>query len=391
MAKLQPPENFDFSSPNKWNNWKQRFSFYRTASKLHKEDGDIQVATLVYTMGKEADNLLKSFELSESSSKYATGSVVLQKQDNGDFKPVSFASRTFTPTELSPVSQLQKKRLEEIKSEQKSDYVCSKLIEYTYNGWPSTESCEIAKLYKPYRSEITVNKGLLMRNDRLIIPTDMRLDILSKLHQAHQGIARAKESVWWKCISRDIQQLIQNCDICAKFQNDKREPMISTPFPRRSWSRLGSDLFHWRGHTYLLVVDYFSRYIELSRLTSTSSMAVVEHFKSILSRHGLCDTIVSYGGLQNTSDVFRQFCLKYGIEHVTSSPRYPLGNSEADRAVNTVKRLLSKCDDPYEAMTIYRATPLPHNGLSPSQMLFGRRIKTTLPQAPQKLLPSNIN
>jgi hypothetical protein len=65
MEQLQPPENFDFSSPNKWNNWKQRFSFYRTASKLLKEYEDIQVPTLVYTMGKEADNLLKYFELSE--------------------------------------------------------------------------------------------------------------------------------------------------------------------------------------------------------------------------------------------------------------------------------------------------------------------------------------
>jgi transposase InsO family protein len=120
-------------------------------------------------------------------------------------------------------------------------------------------------------------------------------------------------------------------------------------------------------------------------------MAVVEHFKSLLSRHGLCDTIVSDGGPQYTSDVFKQFCMKYGIEHVTSSPRYPLGNSEAERAVQTVKRLLSKCDDPYEAMMIYRATPFPHNGLSPCQMLFGRQIKTTLPQAPKKLLPSNIN
>lgn len=167
--------------------------------------------------------------------------------------------------------------------------------------------------------------------------------------------------------------------------------MISTPFPNRSGSRIGSDLFHWRGHTYLIVVDYFSRYIELSRLTSTSLVALVEQFKSILSKHGLCDTIVSDGRPQYTSDVLRQFCLKYGIEHVTRSPRYPLGNSEAERAVQTVKRLLSKCDDPCEAMMIYRATQLPHNGLSPSQMLFGRQIKTTLPQAPQKLLPSIIN
>ena len=76
---------------------------------------------------------------------------------------------------------------------------------------------------------------------------------------------------------------------------------------------------------------------------------------------------------------------------MTSSPRYPLGNSEAERAVQTVKRLLSKCDDIYEAIMIYRVTPLPHIGLSPSQMLFGRQIKTSLPQATKKLMPSHIN
>ncbi|XP_053388814.1 uncharacterized protein K02A2.6-like [Mercenaria mercenaria] len=69
MAKLSPPENYDFMNPSKWNEWKQRFSFYRTASKLHKDDGEIQVATLIYTMGQNADNLLKSFNLSADDSK----------------------------------------------------------------------------------------------------------------------------------------------------------------------------------------------------------------------------------------------------------------------------------------------------------------------------------
>ncbi|XP_053373930.1 uncharacterized protein K02A2.6-like [Mercenaria mercenaria] len=249
----------------------------------------------------------------------------------------------------------------------------------------------LAEYSEPIRdllsSEITVNNGLLMRNDRLIIPSELKTDILARLHEAHQGInkcrSRAKESVWWLGISKDIENLVKGCDTCAKMQNEKREQLIATPFPDRCWSKLGSDLFQWRGCTYLLVIDYYSRYIEIAKLSSLSSATVVAHLKSILSRHGLCDIIVTDGGPQYASDTFNKFCADYGIEHITSSPRYPMGNSEAERAVQTVKRPLNACDDPYLAML--------QNGLSPSQLLFGRQIKTTLPQAPQKLDPKPVN
>ncbi|XP_053388813.1 uncharacterized protein K02A2.6-like [Mercenaria mercenaria] len=284
------------------------------------------------------------------------------------------------------------KRLQEIRLKQMSDYVCQKLIEFAQNGWPESELCEISKLYWKLQGEITVNNGLLMRNDRLIIPSELKTDIL--LHEAHQGInkcrSRAKESVLWLGISKDIENLVKGCDTCAKMQNEKREPLIAKPFPDRCWSKLGSDLFYWRGCTYLLVIDYYSRYIEIAKLSSLSSATVVAHLKSILSRHGLCDTIVTDGGPQYVSDTFKKFCADYDIEHITSSPRYPMGNSEAERAVQTVKRLLNACDDPYLALLTYRATLL-QNGLSPSQLLFGRQIKTTLPQAPQKLDPKTVN
>jgi len=133
------------------------------------------------------------------------------------------------------------KKLQEIRSKQMSDYVCQKLIEFTKNGWPDSETCEISKLYWKFQGEITVNNGLLMRNDRLIISSELKPDILARLHEAHQGInkcrSRAKESVWWLGISKDIENLVKSCDICAKMQNDKREPLIATPFPDRCWFR----------------------------------------------------------------------------------------------------------------------------------------------------------
>ena len=81
----------------------------------------------------------------------------------------------------------------------------------------------------------------------------------------------------------------------------------------------------------------------------------------------------SYSSLE-----YKQFAAKYGFTHTTSSPRYPQGNGEAERAVKTVKSFLKKSDDPYLALMIYHSAPL-HNGFSPSQLLMSRRLRTTLP------------
>ena len=72
--------------------------------------------------------------------------------------------------------------------------------------------------------------------------------------------------------------------------------------------------------------------------------------------------------------------------HVTSSPRYPQSNGEAERAVRIMKGLLKRNDDQHIALMVYRSTPL-QNGLSPAEMLMVRQLCTQLPILPIALKP----
>ena len=69
MLKLSPLERFNFSKPLDWPDWKQNFLRFRLVTKLDKEDGDLQVSALVYTMGREAEHVYKSFPLAEGDEK----------------------------------------------------------------------------------------------------------------------------------------------------------------------------------------------------------------------------------------------------------------------------------------------------------------------------------
>ena len=87
------------------------------------------------------------------------------------------------------------------------------------------------------------------------------------------------------------------------------------------------------------------------------------------------NTIVSDNGLQFIADNFKRFADKWDITHVTSSPKFPQSNGEAERAVQTVKGLMNKNVHFHAAFCAYRDTPLA-NGYSPSQLLFNRPMNS---------------
>ena len=58
---FKPPTEFDFSAPTGWPAWRQRFSRYALAAKLTKEEKDVQISSLIYAMGPEAEKVYSTF------------------------------------------------------------------------------------------------------------------------------------------------------------------------------------------------------------------------------------------------------------------------------------------------------------------------------------------
>lgn len=282
--------------------------------------------------------------------------------------------------------------LHDLREQLGNDSVCTQVMQYCVQGWPDRSRLEgPVRHYWAERAVLSVHDGLLLRGTRLVIPSTMRNSVLEKIHEGHQGVVkcgdRARQAVWWPGLSSQIEELVLNCRACLEERVNTREPLMPTTLPDRPWQKLGADLFSLNGSNYLLVVDYYSRYVEIAKLGPTRSSDVIVHLKSMFARHGIPETLISDNGPQFSGQDMHAFAAHYGFVHTTSSPRFPQSNGESERAVKTIKNLLKKSSDPYLAMLAYRATPL-SNGFSPAQLLMGRRLRTTVPTFPAVLEPA---
>jgi hypothetical protein len=277
------------------------------------------------------------------------------------------------------------------------DRELSQLKEVILKGWPQrrSEAPYSVRKYWSYREELVYIDGLIFRGFRLVVPSSLRKDMLNRIHESHLGIVkckdRARQSLFWPGMSARIEEMVSSCSVCAEHSRaNHKEPMIPVEIPDRPWSKIGADIFEWRKHHYLITVDYFSKWPEISNLNNLSAKHVIEMLKCQIAKYGIPDEIITDNGPQFACAEFAQFAKEYEFKHSTSSPYYPQANGQAERAVQTIKLLLDKAKDPYMALLGYRNTPL-DTGCSPAQLFLGRRLKTKLPTASKLLEPGHQN
>lgn len=197
--------------------------------------------------------------------------------------------------------------------------------------------------------------------------------------------------MYWPGMDDAIQEMVDNCQICLRHRHaQQKEPMVPHSIPAGPFLKVGMDIMTCNGRDYLVIVDYYSKYPELALLQDKTAGCVISHAKSVFARHGIPEEIVS-DNMPFGSREFRDFAKSWGIILTTSSPGYPQSNGQAERCVQTLKRLLKKASedgrDPYIALLEYRSTPVAGMQLAPSQLLMSRILRSKLPVCHELLKP----
>ncbi|KRY52595.1 Transposon Tf2-9 polyprotein [Trichinella britovi] len=270
------------------------------------------------------------------------------------------------------------------------DPVIPRVLNWAWKGWPAKLSDEKFKPFFSRQLEISVHKGCLLWGNRVVIPSQARSRLLTMLHDGHPGIVRmkalARRYFWWPKMDEDIEKTVNTRDVCQSSRAAMpKAPVHSWETPNNPWSRLHIDFAGpFQGKTFLIVVDTFSKWLEVIPISEMSTRTVIEELHQLFATHGLPNTIVSDNAAQFLSVEFQQFLKRGAIRHARIAPFHPASNGQAERMVRTTKEALRKMvhgswkQRLANFLFLQRVSPCATTGKSPAELLMKRRLRTVL-------------
>ena len=125
--------------------------------------------------------------------------------------------------------------------------------------------------------------------NRVIIPTACRTKVLEELHQCHLGIHRmkalARSYLWWPHLDKDLENLVHNCHTCQMHPNTPSKAIHPWEWSNKPWQRIHMDYADFHGKTYLIVVDSYSKWLEVIPTRGSSTEITVRALRKIFATH----------------------------------------------------------------------------------------------------------
>ena len=299
-----------------------------------------------------------------------------------------------TPMEIHELFNLVDKtplNVSDIQNETQNDPLLSVVLKKILSGW-SDEYMKDESL-KPFyvrRHELSCESGCILWGVRIIIPSSLRHSILDILHDTHIGMARMKAQarswVWWPKLDADIEKMVRSCYTCQLHSTKpQKAPLFPWDWPDEPWHRVHLDFAGpFLGKQFLLITDAHSKWMDVRPMSKITASATILELREVFATLGLCAQIVTDNGPTFTSSEFRNFLAHNGIQHILVSPYHPSSNGLAEKSVQTFKQAMVKNnvgsiqERICKFLTKYRSLPHSTTGLSPSELLFGRKMRTHL-------------
>lgn len=282
-----------------------------------------------------------------------------------------------------------------------ADIKYSRICEYVEHDWPRYDRLDdVGRHFYKLRMELHVENRLLFYNHRLVVPSELQRKMSKWLHEPHLGIektlARARKLYYWPGMNTQIKQLVTSCTICEKFKrNMQKEALVQEEAPRFPFHVVAMDLFEYAGRDFVAIIDAYSNYLIAMKLNNKTSKHIIDTIRSVFDKIGYPTRIRCDNSPFNSLE-FERFATEYNIVFGYSSPRYPQSNGLAEKGVAIAKNILKRC---YEANEVesyqyrvleYNTTPIASMRLTPSELFFGRLIKTKLPISGKLLIRNDI-
>ena len=182
-------------------------------------------------------------------------------------------------------------KLSEIQRETEADQTLQVVKSLILKGRPNDKSDLLlqAAPYYSLRDELTVQDGVILRGERLVIPASLGKQMKNKLHSSHMGtescLRQAREYIFWPGMSAEIKQQVEASDICRTYEtSQQKETLMPHEVPLCTWEKVVTDIFEFKNKSYLVTVDYYSNFWEVDKLPDTKARAIILKLKNHFPR-----------------------------------------------------------------------------------------------------------
>ena len=210
-----------------------------------------------------------------------------------------------------PISE---QKLQKLKTETGNDQTLQLVKSYVLNGWPKSRH-QVHPAAQPFYNvhhNLSCLHDLVLKGERIIVPSSMQKEMKDLLHTGHVGTERCKchacKSIYWPGLNGELQNLILNCSTCLQYRNAQpKEPLIPHNIPAEVWLTVGTDLFSVKNKNYLTVADYNTKFFDVMYVPDTNALTVTKHTKRCFGKFGIPKTVFSDNGPQFISNEYRLF------------------------------------------------------------------------------------